>query len=146
MIRNATRNGLAARYQETDVRGGLTRICANALKLSRLQGKLFLSDLTAWRAKLRLTIIAVVTGAILTAGSIPILVAGLAYYLDEWLAVGFPNALLIAGGGSLILGLLIALVGMMRISRSAEHFERSRTELNRNLAWLKAQFDSDPSE
>ncbi len=129
-----------------DIRHGVTQIARDAVTLAELQAQLLQVDLRNW---LNATFVPVVILAIVAAtaalASLPVLLFSLAYYLVDAANLTLPSALLASAGVGLLAAASCGFLAWRTLTRSHGAFTRFRTELARNIGWLK-QVLGRPSE
>jgi hypothetical protein len=81
-------------------------------------------------------LILTILGAVLCVCGIPIALLGAAYWLVE-AGMSMAWSLLLVAAAAVALGGLLAYLGSSAAARAAECFDRSRSELRDNIAWLK---------
>lgn len=121
-----------------DIRHGVSQVLRDIVSLGELQAELLQIDLRNFvTAHVAPTAILTVGAIVAALASLPILLASLAYYLVEVANLTIASALLAAGGLGLLVAAISAGLAWKRIRTRNEAFSRSRTELARNVRWLK---------
>ncbi|REK18801.1 MAG: phage holin family protein [Planctomycetota bacterium] len=108
----------------------------DVVSLAELQWQLLMQDCqAAVRGSIVPTAVAAV-GVVLIGCAIPVALLGAARLLVE---AGLPLAwsMLAVAGGTALVGAMAGYFGMRSARRSIRSFDRSRGELNQNIAWLK---------
>lgn len=150
MVNQTQMNGqsASARQPHKGLGRSLSDLKGDIVSLAELQWQLLLHDArTALRGSLVPALVAVL-GIVLIGCAIPVALMGAAHLLVQT-GLSLAWSLLIVAGGATLLGGLAAFVGAHRARRSLGAFDRSRLELQDNMAWLKqalrqAQTDDDP--
>lgn len=127
-----------ARTDKPNVATSFGDLAHDVIELTELQAELFATDVRDTSRSVRLGVALGAAGVVLFLGSVPVLLAAVAYLLIEqrgWShAAGFGAAtfvgLLLSGG------VLAAAWRWLRMSVVTLH--RSRDELKRNIAWVKS--------
>ena len=125
-----------------DVAGNFAELAHDVIELSELQSQLLMLDLKKSSQRMRTCLILGITGICLLLGTIPVVLLALAQLLAEQL--GWSQAAGLAVAALVGLGLAAIVVGAAwAIFRSGLiSLERSRNELNRNIAWIKSTLRS----
>ena len=121
-----------------NVAASVSELTNDVIELTELQAQLFVLDLRKSAHKARTCLILSVVGICLLLGSIPVALMALAYLLVEQFAwsraAGFGVATLVG----LLLSAMVVGVAWGYIKDGLVSLDRSREELNRNIAWLKS--------
>jgi hypothetical protein len=129
-----------------DIRHGVTQIARDAVTLAELQAQLLQVDLRNWlTATLTPTVVLAVVAATAALASLPVLLFSVAHYLVDATDLSLASSLLIAAGIGLLTAAICGFLAYRTLTRSSGAFTRFRTELARNLQWLK-QVLSRPAE
>lgn len=113
------------------------RFACDLLELTELQAKLFKVDAQSVLKQSLGPIAMAIVGCSLLLSSIVLVVFGLAsafaYYwqMDEWIAQ------LAVGGGLALLSLMFIALSLKAFAKSSIQFQRSTTELSKNIEWTK---------
>jgi len=114
---------------------GLTH---DVIELAELQAQLFAVDVKRTTTNAKSSFVMTIIGVCVLLGSIPVGLIALAELLHEQLdwsrAAGYGVATLV---GLLVSGAVLA-VGYVQLRNGFSALERSREELNRNIAWIKS--------
>ena len=133
------------RDEEPNVATSFAGLAHDVIELGELQAQLFAHDVKSTTQKTRTSLLLSVVGACVLLGSIPVLLYALAEVFVEqfgWSqSAGFAVAALIGIGASA--ALLAA--AWNRLSVGLHSMQRSRDELNRNIAWIKSSLRSQSS-
>ncbi len=121
-------------------------VIGNVIELVMLQGRLAEVDFRQWRAGLGASIGLLAVGGFCLLGSIPVLVYCLGAMMQTWTGVTLTQGLLIAVGLTIALGAALGCIGWLRLIHSFSTFDRTRTELVRNLEWLKGRMADDADD
>lgn len=113
--------------------------------LAELQLRLFAVDLREARRSAIPALAAIVAGAVLALGCLPVLMAAAAYSLVEFAQWPASGSFGLVGGAALLIASLSAFVGWKRLSSAASTLSRSREELSETLHWLKRALHTSPS-
>jgi hypothetical protein len=121
-----------------EIRHGVRHLARDVVTLLELQSQLLKVDFRNWlRKSLVPGIIVLAAAALVALASLPVLLFSLAYFLAESTELGLATSLLIAGGGGVLVAVVVALLGWLTIRRGSGAFERFRAELTQNVAWFK---------
>jgi Putative Actinobacterial Holin-X, holin superfamily III len=116
----------------------VTHIARDVLELGELQTNLFLLDMKSSSARIRNAVIFAIAGAIvLWMGCLIALVAG-AYALVEFAGWPESGAFGAVALGAVIISALMLLAAWRIWRRGILTWDRSREELQQNIAWLKS--------
>ena len=116
---------------------GIGAIVSDVTSLAELQFDLLKVDCTESKSKLILASAVLGVAALVVVGLVPIVLLAIAAAFYEFTELNMTWSLLISSGIGLLFGGLMALIGKLAISRAFGYFERSTTELKRNVDWLK---------
>ena len=126
------------RGQTPNVAASVSELAHDVIELTELQAQLFMLDLKKSSQRTRTCIILCVVGVCLLLGSIPVALLALAELLVEQLAWSRSGAL----GASTLVGLalcaIVAGAAWAYVKKGLMSLDRSREELNRNIAWMKS--------
>jgi len=117
--------------------GGIAEFTNDVATLAELQLKLTLIDLRECVTKALWPIVLTVVGLVLAVASLPVILVGVALLLAALLQIGYGWAMLLTGGGVLVVSGLAAFFFARRIGPSFEGLRRSREELVRNISWIR---------
>lgn len=137
MVDQATMNSSRAQAPIEGMRRNMKGFAADLVELTELQLQLLSADFRESQRGITVSTMAIVAGAILALGCVPVALAALALVLMTVTGVSAAVASLIA----LLTGLIVALgllwFGWSELRRSVGHFRRTRDEVVRNFRWLK---------
>ncbi|MCC7336574.1 MAG: phage holin family protein [Pirellulaceae bacterium] len=139
-------NGASKRHSPVSgFAGQAANVLGDLLELAELQARLAKSDAHLTFTRMTRPVAVLLVGICAALASLPVLTIGLASCLDALTVLN-------AWQAQLLIGLLVAAVAVMAIylsvksiRRSALQFERSASELARNIAWLKSILGSSHS-
>jgi len=115
----------------------LAEFSGNLVTLSELQGKLAAIELrhcikeATWPAAM------IAVACVIALGSLPVLLIGVAEWLVRALGITHASALLLSGVGALLIAAILIGVAIPMLRRSFTHFQHTRDEFRRNIAWIK---------
>lgn len=131
-----------ARNQEPNVAASFSELTHDAIELAELQAKLFALDMKCTTQRTRTSLILLVNGVCLLLGTMPVALITVAQFCMqnlEWTPVGaYAMATLV---GIVLSGSILG-AAWMRFQSGMHVLERSREELGRNIAWVKASLRS----
>lgn len=116
------------------------RLTGDAWKLMELQGQLFQLDLQCATKQSRLPLVTLVAGGLAIMAALPLVLWAVADGLSIYLGLQLWQSLLLVGFAVLLLGAILVLVSLLRLSRVKQVFSRSFGELDNNLRWIKGLF------
>ena len=116
---------------------GVGAIVSDVTSLAELQFDLFKTDCKESKQKLILASAVLGVAALVVVGAVPVILLTIAAAFYEFTELNMTWSLLISIGIGLLFGALMALIGKMAITRAVGYFERTTTELKRNVDWLK---------
>jgi len=127
---------------EPNVAASFADLTHDVIELAELQTQLFMCDAKKTTQNARTALILCVLGVCLLLGCIPIALIALAELLIrqfEWTpAAGYA----VATACGLLLSAIALGLGYVRFKNGLVTIDRSREELNRNIAWLKSSLRS----
>jgi hypothetical protein len=130
---------------EPNVATSFAGLAHDVIELGELQAQLFVHDVKSTTQKTRTSLLLSVVGACVLLGTLPVMLFALGQLIaeqTEWpLSAGLAIAALIGIGISA--GFLAA--AWNRLSAGLNAMQRSRDELNRNIAWIKSSLKSQSS-
>lgn len=109
----------------------------DVLLLAELQGKLFVVDFEAGLRTLILPGICLAIGTVLTLCCVPLALAVVALALNEFTTLSLAQSFAIVLAGALLFAAALLSGAVAYLHQSWSMFDRSRTELQRNLQWSK---------
>jgi hypothetical protein len=125
--------------------GNIGRLIHRLVDLTELQVELLKVDAREGLRFLAVPVLLVVLGVVLGSGAIFVLLLALAQFLVE-AGVSEGLAHFVAGVFGLFLAVGAVVLGWRLLQRAAAAFDRSKTELQRNITWLKTTLKHSPSE
>lgn len=132
------------RDEEPNVATSFSGLAHDVIELGELQAQLFVHDVKSATQKTRTSLLLGVVGACVLLGSGPVLLFALGELIIEqfgWTqSAGFAVSAVVGIGVSA--GIMAA--AWNRLSAGLSSMQRSRDELNRNIAWIKASLRSRP--
>ena len=134
-----------SRDDEPNVATSFSGLAHDVIELGELQSQLFVHDVKSTVQKTRTSLLLGVVGGCVLLASLPVLLFALAEFMIElfgWSrSAGFAVASVVGIAASA--GFLAA--AWDRLSAGLNSMQRSRDELNRNIAWIKSSLRSQPS-
>lgn len=128
-----------------NVAASFTVLAHDAIELAELQAKLLKLDAQAAARDSGMSIALLVVGACLLLGCVPVALVA----LGEWFVVQFGWPRSGAYGAVAAIGLVLSVgasvAAWYRLRSAGAALQRSRDELNRNLAWIKSNLKRDRS-
>jgi hypothetical protein len=133
------------RDEEPNVATSFSGLAHDVIELGELQVQLFVHDVKSTTQKTRTSLLLGVVGACVLLGTVPVVLFALAELFVErfdWSrSAGFALAALIGMAASA--GFLAA--AWSKLSTGLNSMQRSRDELNRNIAWIKSSLRRQPT-
>jgi uncharacterized membrane protein YqjE len=126
------------RAQMPDVAGSVSGLAHDVIELTELQVQLLTLDIKKSSQKTRLCLILAIIGICLLLASIPVALFALAELLVEQLEWSRSAALGIATLVGLLLSAILAGTAYGIFRSGLFSLQRSREELNHNIAWIKS--------
>ncbi len=117
--------------------GNVRQLGSDVLTLAELQADLLQADLREWAGAFTKGVAALVAALVVLLSSMPVLLIGLGYYLDEAADLSLPAAMFVAAGVGVALAVAAAGIGVWLIKREQPPLRRFRSELRHNVRWLK---------
>lgn len=115
----------------------LSELLHDSLTLGDLQLRLAWADTRRLASELIYPGVLLLVGAILVLSCVPIAMATIALTLVETTRLTFAQAFAFTLAGGLVLGAITALGAVVWIRRGIKPFQRSLTECDANLRWIK---------
>jgi len=122
---------------EARVVGGIAEFGNDIATLVELQAKLTMLDLKDCLAKVLVPSALIVVGLASILGAMPVVLLGAADLLAAALKIRDGWAMLLTGAFAVIVATVVVFISARKIGPSLSSFQRSREELNRNLAWIR---------
>jgi uncharacterized membrane protein YqjE len=142
MDRNAASGSPApARAMGRSVR----QLGSDVVTLMELQAELFQVDAREWARSFIRPIAAIVVAAIVLLATAPVALISLGYLLAATTELPLWGAMMTAAGIGLGLGAASAGIGIWLIKRDRPALHRFRTELKKNVRWLKETLRNSPA-
>lgn len=110
---------------------------SDVASLAALQGQLAAADAREALGRATPAFAGLVVAILLAIAGAGVLTAGLALWIAEAAQIKPASALMLTGGGALVLVAALAYVSARMLASSLRTFRRSGEELERNLAWIK---------
>jgi hypothetical protein len=117
--------------------GGIAGFGNDVANLAELQAKLAALDFKEARQKALLPLGVVAVGGVVLLGTVPVVLAGVAFLLAPALSIALGWAFVLTGVVAAILTAGAVAFAGIKFSRSFDSFRRSREEFNRNVAWIR---------
>jgi len=132
---------------EPNVAAGVRGLAHDAIELAELQAKLLALDVKVASRQARISLILGVVGVCLLLGCIPVALYALAEVFVAQFGWSQAAALAAAAAIGLAASALAGAVAWRRLRSGLASLQRSREELNRNIAWIKSNLrrDAPPS-
>lgn len=122
------------------VAGNIGNMLHDATELAELQGQLFMADISSVVRRAIVSFVLLSVALCLVLGSVTIALLSLSELLaDQWNLSTATASGIAAFCGMIVAGFLGGL-GFYRLRDSFSELERSRSELKRNIAWVKRSF------
>jgi uncharacterized membrane protein YqjE len=121
-----------------NVAASVSDLTHDVIELSELQVKLASLDAKQSVANLKACVVMAVIGAAVLLGTIPVALLAVAAVFVERLEWPTDAAIGVAIGIGLLLAAIVLGVAYSYVKSGLVSFERSREELQRNVAWLKS--------
>jgi hypothetical protein len=122
---------------ERVLRHSVSQLGSDVLTLMELQAELLQVDLKEWTSGMVKALMAMVAGVVVLLASLPVLLIGLGYVLEATTTLPLWACMLIAAGCGIVLAGICAGLGFWLMKRDQGALNRFKTELGRNVRWLK---------
>jgi len=109
----------------------------DVLTLAELQGKLLVVDFETGLQKLIWPAVVLAAGAIVALGSVPVALAALALAIDETTRLTLAQSFGVVLAGATLVAIVLIAASVSYLRHSWSMFDRSWTELWRNVQWSK---------
>jgi hypothetical protein len=119
------------------VLGNMAEFSTDLISLAELQARLAAADLKESTGRAVVPAGLLVGGTLLALVSLPVLLFGVGYLLAEYTSLSVGWSILLTAVAALLLGAVLAILGLRGLGGSFTSFQRSKEELTRNLAWVK---------
>ena len=113
------------------------------IALTELQVKLLKRDTSETVQRTYISIAFVVIGIIVLLSCLPVGMLGVVYVLSETLNLGLSISFAIVVAIGLLVGIVSALIGYLKLKKAGNIFHRSQTEFVKNVDWLKSSLKRD---
>jgi len=133
------------REKEPNVAASFSELTHDVIELAELQVQLLGLDMKETTQKTRTSLILAILGVCMLLGSIPVALIALGEFLVEQMGWAQSTGLIVATLVGVVLSLLILAAAWWRLRSGMGTLQRSREELNRNIAWIKASLRSGPA-
>lgn len=110
----------------------------DVVTLSELQAKLLVADLNDLKSGAVTPLGIIGLAAVVALGCVPVLLMGIAWMLVDYDVLSRGWAFLAAAAGGILLAIVLGAAGWLGFRRQLAVLERSRTELARNVTWIKS--------
>jgi uncharacterized membrane protein YqjE len=118
---------------------------SDVVALMELQAELFQVDASEWARSFIRPIAAIVVAAIVLLATAPVALISLGYLLAAATELPLWGAMMTAAGIGLGLAAAAAGIGIWLLKRNRPALHRFRTELKKNVCWLKETLRSSPT-
>jgi hypothetical protein len=126
------------RTSEPNVAASFADLTHDIIELGELQAQLLVCDVKKTSQNVRTSLVLFIIGIGLLLGCVPIILMTLAELLRWQWDWSPPAAYAVAAFVGLVCCAILLGLGYMKIKTGFEALNRSREELNRNIAWLKS--------
>jgi hypothetical protein len=116
---------------------GVAEFVDDLWSLAELQAKLAAADYRESARKSAIPIVLTVAGLAVILASVPVALFAAGWLLSLALRIHQGWALLLTAGAAMVLGILVAGLGGMRLRHSFDSFRHSRKQLWLNVAWIR---------
>jgi uncharacterized membrane protein YqjE len=141
MVNSATMNGSSngQRVDESAAQVGenVANLASELVTLAELQAKLAVLDVQESAERAATPAAALIGGACLSLGAVPVLLLSITWALDRWTPLALEAAAAIVALIALTIGATCIAAAYARIKDSCRTMNRSREELQANLRWIK---------
>jgi hypothetical protein len=137
MIGNGRYHGKAP-----NVAASVSDLTHDVIELSELQAQLLSLDAKQSVEKAKACLVLAVIGASVLLGTIPVALLAIAAIFVEQLEWSYAAAIGLATGIGLLIAAIVTGVAYGYVKNGLVSFDRSRVELQRNIAWLKSTLKS----
>lgn len=130
------------RGKTPSVAASVSDLTHDVIELSELQARLLSLDAMQSVAKGKVCLIMAIVGTCMLLGTIPVALLTIAALLVEQLEWSYAAAAAVATGIGLLIAAIVLGVAYGYVKKGLTSFDRSREELQRNIAWLKSTLKS----
>ncbi len=131
-----------ARTEEPNVATSFSELAHDVIELGELQAQLFANDVKSTTQKTRTSLLLSVIGVCVLLGSIPVVLFAVAELIAELTGWPLSGGLAIAAVVGIAASAGFLVTAWNRLNDGLSSLERSRDELNRNIAWIKSSLRS----
>jgi uncharacterized membrane protein YqjE len=118
--------------------GSFSDVVSDIAELAELQCELARADLADSIRRMVQPAIVLMIGVLLLAAGFPVLLVAIAAVLNQFAGLSVPLAMGIASLVGFVIGSVLTVLASRWLRNAVGTFERSKTELRRNVAWLKS--------
>jgi len=119
------------------VLGNLVEFSGDLFTLGELQAKLAATEVRSCLQQAVWPTVMIGTACVIALGSLPVVLFGLAEWLARAAGITHASALLLTGLGAVVIAAILIGVAVPMLRRSFAHFQYTRDEFTRNVAWIK---------
>ncbi len=130
------------RDEEPNVATSFSGLAHDVIELGELQAQLFVHDVKSTTQKTRTSLLLSVVGGCVLLGSVPVMLFALGEFIAEQTGWPLSGTLAIAAVVGIGVSAVIFAAAWNRLSVGLNSMQRSRDELNRNIAWVKSSLRS----
>ncbi|WP_425401047.1 phage holin family protein [Aeoliella sp.] len=123
-------------------RGPTRQLFADVVELAELQLELLKSDAREATRNVLSSLVIGVFAACLVLASVPVILAGIAHWITQSTELSLAAGLSCTGAAAALVASILGVVAYRLGCQGAKSLERSRSELQQNLAWLKSTLAS----
>jgi putative superfamily III holin-X len=132
------------RSKDPNVTASFAELAHDVIELGELQAQLLATDIKCSSRKARTSMILAVIGICVLLGSVPVALVTVAAIFVEQLGWSQTAALGVATFLGIVLSAGFLAATWLRLRTGLSAMQRSREELSRNVAWIKASLRSRP--
>ena len=137
MVSQATMNGRPIEEATSAMGEHVVNLTSDLISLAELQGQLFWIDLHETGRQATPPALAVGAGACVLLGAIPVCLLGLVETLSERTALTREGAYWVTSLAAIVLAVAIMAYGIIRVRRACRVLNRTQTEFQENMRWIK---------
>lgn len=142
---NRSNDNVAHRAPARSMGRSVRQLSSDVITLVELQAELLQVDLREWAQSFLRPLIALLAAAIILLATAPVALVSLGYLLEAKTEMPLWGAMMTAAGAGLGLAAISAGIGVWLLKRDRRMLHRFRTELQRNVQWLKETLRSSPA-
>ena len=135
--------GQSGRLPPENVARSIGGMFSDLLSLSELQVKLLKRDGSEAIHRTYVSIAFLVVGLLILLACLPVGMLAVVYSLHEFCQLSMSISMIIVVATGLVSGAILALIAYFKLKRVGNVFERSQTELSKNIDWLKNSMTRD---